>query len=198
MILGGVVLYLTYTFVISCFDIHFNKLFIIYCLALGFSFYSILYFLFLQHREKNQENYRNKSVTRFVAIYFIVISILLYLLWLSEIMPAISRNAILKSVTDSGLFTNAVNVLDLAVILAGIFLTGIFLLKRMSIGFAMVPVILTFFILMNITIGFLAVVMKMRGIESNLMLTVIMVFLELLSLTLVIWYLKSQKILNTI
>jgi hypothetical protein len=68
----------------------------------------------------------------------------------------------------------------------------------MSIGFAMVPVILTFFILMNITIGFLAVVMKMRGIESNLMLTVIMVFLELLSLTLVIWYLKSQKILNTI
>jgi hypothetical protein len=38
----------------------------------------------------------------------------------------------------------------------------------------------------------------MRGIESNLMLTVIMVFLELLSLTLVIWYLKSQKILNTI
>ena len=69
MILGGVVLYLTYTFVIYCFDIHFNKLFIIYCLALGFSFYSILYFLFLQHREKNQENYRNKSVTRFVAIY---------------------------------------------------------------------------------------------------------------------------------
>jgi hypothetical protein len=68
----------------------------------------------------------------------------------------------------------------------------------MSVGFAMVPVILTFFILMNITIGFLAVVMKMRGIENNLMLTVIMVFLELPSLTLLIWYLKSQKILNTI
>jgi hypothetical protein len=32
-------------------------------------------------------------------------------------MPAISRNATLKSVTDSGLFTNAVNVLDLAVLL---------------------------------------------------------------------------------
>lgn len=68
---GGVVLYLTYTFAIYCFDIHFNKLFIIYCPALGFSFYSILYFLFLQHREKNQENYRNKSVTRFVAIYLL-------------------------------------------------------------------------------------------------------------------------------
>ena len=132
------------------------------------------------------------------VVHFIVISILLYLLWLSEIMPAISRNATPKSVTDSGLFTNAVNVLDLAVLLPGIFLTGIFLLKWMSVGFAMVPVILTFFILMNITIGFLAVVMKMRGIENNLMLTVIMVFLELPSLTLLIWYLKSQKILNTI
>jgi hypothetical protein len=29
MILGGVVLYLTYTFAIYCFDTHFNKLFII-------------------------------------------------------------------------------------------------------------------------------------------------------------------------
>jgi hypothetical protein len=158
----------------------------------------MLYFLLLQQRENNQENYRNKSVTRFITIYFMVISILFYLPWLPEIMPAISRNAIPKSVTYTGLFTDAVHVLDLAVMLSAIFLTGIFLQKRISIGFAMVPVILTFFILMVITIGFLAIVMKMRGIESNLILTVILIFLALLSLTLFIGYLKSQKILNTI
>src|SRR5450631_1289659 len=40
LIWGGVLLYLTYTFVIYCFDIHFNKLFILYCFCLGLSFYS--------------------------------------------------------------------------------------------------------------------------------------------------------------
>jgi len=41
---SGVVLYLTYTFTIYCFDVHFNKLFLVYCLGLGFSFYSLVFF----------------------------------------------------------------------------------------------------------------------------------------------------------
>jgi len=46
---------------------------------------------------------------------------------------------------------------------------------------------------MDISIGTLAVVMKMKGVESNLVLTVIMGVLALLSLVLLIWYLKSIK-----
>src|SRR4051812_42515598 len=32
---GGVVFYLTYTFVLYCFDVHFNRLFVVYCICLG-------------------------------------------------------------------------------------------------------------------------------------------------------------------
>ena len=52
---------------------------------------------------------------------------------------------------------------------------------------------LTFFILMDITIGMLVVVMKMKGVESNLALTVIMSVFALISLALLIWYFRSVK-----
>ncbi len=193
MIWGGVVLYLTYTFVIYCFDIHFNKLFVLYCVCLGLSFYSLMYFLFTHHKENSKEYFENKPVVRFIGIYFLIISALFYFLWLSEIIPAIIQNTIPKSIVETGLFTNAVQVIDLSVFLPGIFITGISLLKRISFGLILVPIILTFFVLMDISIGTLAVVMKMKGVESNLVLTVIMGVLALLSLVLLIWYFKSIK-----
>src|SRR6266508_6428814 len=45
---AGTILYILYTFIIYCFDIHFNQLFIIYCFILGLSFYSIFWFLYSQ------------------------------------------------------------------------------------------------------------------------------------------------------
>src|SRR5262245_26042156 len=44
LVWGGVVLYVAYTFVLYCFDVHFNSLFFFYCIALGLSFYACLYF----------------------------------------------------------------------------------------------------------------------------------------------------------
>jgi hypothetical protein len=194
MIWGGVVLYLTYTFVLYCFDVHFNKLFVLYCFCLGLSFYSLLYFLFIHLKENKHEHVENKSLTRFIGIYFIIITVLFYFLWLSEIVPSTFQNTIPKSVSDAGLFTNGVQVIDLAIILPAIFITGIFLLKRISFGYILAPLILTFFVLMNITIGMLAVVMKIKGVESDLILTGIMGVLALVSLTLLIWYLKMKPL----
>lgn len=190
MMWGGVVLYHTYTFVLYCFDVHFNKLFVLYCLCLGLSFYSLMYFL-LTHFKENNIQLENRNVARFVGIYFIIIAILFYCLWMLEIVPAIIQNRIPKSLTDTGLFTNGVQVIDLAVILPGIFITGILLLKRVSFGFILAPIFLTFFVLMDITIGALVVVMKINGIESDLMLAVIMGALALFSLVLLIWYFKN-------
>ncbi len=190
---GGVVLYLTYTFVLYCFDVHFNELFIVYCLCLGLSFYSLVYFLFTQSKQ-NIIYAGGEPATRVIGIYFIIIAMLFYFLWLAEVVPASIQNTIPKSVAEAGLFTNGVQVLDLAIILPAIFITGIFLLKRISLGFILAPIILTFFILMDITIGALAVVMKVKGVEVDLMLTVIMSVLTLVSVSFLIWYFKDVKI----
>jgi hypothetical protein len=189
---GGVVLYLTYTFVIYCFDVHFNSLFIFYCCCLGLSFYSLIYFLFTQN-QKPRKHLGNKAVTRYIGVYFISIATLFYLLWLSEIIPATIHHSNPKSVSDAGLFTNGVHVIDLSVILPAIFVTGIFLLKRVPLGFILTPILLTFFILMDITIGMLTVVMNIKGVESGFSTLVIMGCLAVISLALLIWFLKSIK-----
>jgi hypothetical protein len=189
---GAVVLYLTYTFVLYCFNVHFNKLFVLYCFCLGLSFYSFMYFLLANHKAYKVQA-ENNTVTRIIGIYFIVIAVLFYFLWLSEIIPAIVQNVTPKSISDTGLFTNGVQVIDLSVFLPGIFITGVFLLRKKPIGFLLTPVILGFFILMDTTIGVLAVAMKMKGLETNLMLPVIMGLLALISLALLAWYLRSLK-----
>lgn len=190
---GGVVLYLTYTFVLYCFDVHFNKLFLLYCLGLGLSFYSFVFFIGTNQFENVKPGFENKPVVRVTGIYFLVVSVLFYLLWLSDIIPSILQNTVPESLAEAGLVTNGVHVLELAIFLPAIFITGIFLLRKMAAGFLIAPVLLTFFVLMDITIGALAVVMKMKGIESNLALTAVMALLALFSLLLLIWYYRSMK-----
>ena len=163
MIWGGIVLYITYTFVIYCFAIHFNNLFVVYCLCLGLSFYSLVYFLFTLNSERKKAGFENKTAFHFIGFYFIIISMLFYFLWLSEIIPAIFQNTVPGSVVEAGLFTNAVHVIDLSVILPAIFITGVLLLKRKPIGIFLTPVLLTFFVLMNITIGILVVITRTKG-----------------------------------
>lgn len=192
LIRGGVLLYLIYTFVIYCFAVHFNNLFIVYCTILGLCFYLFIYFLFEQIKEPSFI-FTNPLPVKVIAIYFFIISILFYCLWLSEIIPAVARNTIPKSVVDAGLFTNPVHAIDLSVILPGIFITGILMLRKKRLGYILAPVMLTFFILMNITIGLLIVVMKEQGLEGDLSITVIMAVLTLLSIVLLTWYLKNSK-----
>ena len=93
---SGVNLYLIYTYLIYCFDVHFNSLFIVYCFILGLSFYSFMYFLFSQINKPIAKEVYYKPVVKIIAVYFLIISCLFYFLWLSEIVPAIIHHGIPK------------------------------------------------------------------------------------------------------
>lgn len=190
---GGVVLYLTYTFVLYCFEVHFNRVFLFYCLCLGLSFYSFLYFLFSHPSETFKIQFEKKAVTRFTGWYFIVISVMFYLLWLAELVPSIIHNTTPKSVVESGLFTNGVHVIDLSVFLPAIFITGVLLLRKNTLGLILAPVMLTFFVLMDITIGLLVILLNMKGLDNFPELAVIMGILALVSLSILVWFLRSIK-----
>ncbi|MBS1636160.1 MAG: hypothetical protein JST26_09605 [Bacteroidetes bacterium] len=189
---GGVVFYLCYTLVLYCFQVHFNSLFWVYCTGLGLSFYAALYFLFTVRRYTVSPGHTNKGVFRVTAVYFMVVSVFFYILWLMEVVPALLHHNIPKSVAGAGLFTNGVQVLDLGIFLPGVFLTAMLLLRKSEWGQVLAPALLMFFVLMDLTIGALAVVMKYRGIESSLVLTGLMGVLAAWSLVLLIRFLKQS------
>jgi hypothetical protein len=190
---AGTIVYIIYTFVLFCFAVHFNFLFIIYCLTLGLSFYAFLYFLFSQNKEHFTNWTTDKLPVKTVGYYFIILVVMFYFLWLSEIIPAILNNTIPTSITEAGQITNPVHVLDLAVLLPGLIYISLNLLKRKSWAILLAPVVLIFFILMTIAIGTMVVVLNMKGFESDLSVAVFMILLAIFSLILLIWYLRSLK-----
>lgn len=190
---AGIMLYLAYTFAIYSFDVHFNQLFVFYCLILGVSFYAFIYFGYTQLQQKHARFIESIIAKRVIGIYFIGIAVLFYFLWLSEIVPAIQNNTAPKNLINAGLPTNPVHVIDLAIVLPGIFMTGVLLLRNKKLGLVFTPVILVFFILMDITIGALSAMMMQKGLEGSLVLTGVMSVLAFVSLVFLIWYFMKMK-----
>ncbi|OQP62895.1 hypothetical protein A3860_26665 [Niastella vici] len=191
---AGVMLYILYTFLIYSFGVHFNRLFLIYCLTLGLSFYSLAWFIYSQIKSPVKFGINKNAVVKVTGIFFLVLSFVFYFLWLSEIIPAVINNRVPKGVTETGLVTNPVQVIDLSVFLPGIFITGFWILKRRPAGFSFAIIILTFFVLMNVTIGWLALMMKRKELESSLSVTIVMAVLSLISFVFLVWNIKHIKI----
>jgi hypothetical protein len=190
----GVLLYIIYTFTIFCFGVHFNQLFIVYCFILGLAVYLFLWFILSHHHEPVTKWFDEMLPTRVIGIYLIVIAAFFYLLWLSQIIPAMIHKSIPQDLVEAGLLTNPVQALDLAVGLPGFILTGVLLLRKHPLSLLMTPAVLFFSVLMDITIGWLVVVMKLRGLEGSWMIPIVMSVLALFSGVLLIIYLRSLKL----
>jgi hypothetical protein len=190
----GVIVYTLYTFTIYSFSVHFNRLFVVYCFTLGLSFYSLAWFIYFQIKSPTMSGINKSIVAKATGIFFFILSLAFYFLWVSEIVPAIVDNTVPNGLTETGLITNPVQVIDLSIFLPGIFITGILVLKGKPVGVLFTIIILTFFVLMNITIGWLAFMMKQKGLESNLSVTIMMVVLCLISFAFLVWNIKNIKI----
>lgn len=198
LVWGGVLLYLVYTFTIYCFAVHFNKLFIIYCFIWGLSFYGFSWFLFNLVKEHFPTEAFVTIPRLTTGIFFIILSVLFYLLWFFDIVTAMFNNQIPENVKETGLYTNPVHVLDISILLPGVLIIAVFLLKKKLLGFLLAPVLLAFFILMDITIGILAILLKNKGMDSGYEVVVIMGFLTVFSCILLLNYIKKidMKILQ--
>lgn len=128
----------------------------------------------------------DKMTTHFVAGYFLVISGMFFLLWLSEIVPFAILHTIPPELAESGLVTNPVHVLDLALFLPAIFITSLLLSAKKALGFLLAPVILVFSVLMSFTIFFLIFLMRSGGVQVNYSVNAVMGLLTVMG-TILLW-----------
>jgi len=193
LIWSGAIFYLAYSYAIYSFGLHFNRFFVVYCLILGLSFYSLVYFVLSSLQENVTEWFLKKGSTKSTGIFLISIAVLFYIIWLSELIPSIRMNEIPKSITESGLLINPVHVLDLAICLPALLLTGIALIKNKSIGFLLAPTMLIFCVFMAIAIAAMVLVMKSKGMETNMILFSVFGLITCISIFFLIRYLKILK-----
>ncbi|MBS1976783.1 MAG: hypothetical protein JST46_05405 [Bacteroidetes bacterium] len=176
---AGTMLYLVYTFVIYCFDVHFNRLFLLYCALLGISVYGALDY-FISCAREPVDDY-SRGWLKLTGIYFGSVAVLFCLLWLSEIVPSIMIGETPGSLKETGLLTNPVHVLDLSIVLPGIFVTGIGLVRGTKPSIMLAVPILTFFVLMDLTIAVLSTIMFVQDAGGNAYVAIFMVLLAIFS-----------------
>ncbi len=189
MIWGGTVAYTVYTFLIYCFCVTFNPLFGLYCAILGLSLFSLIWFIYSSKPGNLQV--RNQAFVKVTAYYFLFVAVAFYILWLKEIIPASISGTIPESVAAAELPTNPVHVIDLSMFLPAICMLGIGLLKGKKMALYLTPVALVFFILMDLTIAALSSILMQRGQGSEEAVTIAMVMLALISLFILIWFLRT-------
>lgn len=189
---GGTVLFLMYTYAIYCFSVHFNALFPVYCFTFGLSVYSFIYFSQVHSYNEIKKWFDDKVPVKAVGIFFIIIAVVFYYLWLSEVLAAIFQHKTPASLIDTGLLTNPVHAIDLSLFLPGMVICAVFLLNRKPIAFLFTPVLLIFCVLMDINIAILTILMELKDISGGLTVVVMMFVLALIS-SILLYILFSHK-----
>jgi hypothetical protein len=96
-------------------------------------------------------------------------------------------------VIDNGTPTNAVEVLDLAILLPGLILTVIGLIQKNPLSYVLAPALLAFSLFLGLALMSMAVFMVRAGLASDLSLVIIFGIISLPNLVLLTWYLKDLR-----
>jgi hypothetical protein len=168
----GTTIFLVYTFVLYCFALHFNSLFLVYCGVLSLSFYAIVSVLTPLDKSAVKDWFDEKRTNNFAVYYLVIISILFFMLWMKQIVPALAAGEPPRELKENGLLTNPVHVLDLCFFLPGSVISAILLKKKNSLGYLFAPALTIFCAMMALTISLLVVVMKLNAVASDVSIAV--------------------------
>jgi hypothetical protein len=166
LLLGGTLVYTAYSLVLYAFAVHFNSLFLAYSLGLGLAFYALLGVVAALGREDARSWFAPRAPVRVTGGFAVLLGGGFYVLWLSEVIPALMAHAMPKSALDAGLITNPVQVLDLGIVLPAFIVGGLALLRRRAVGYWLVPVMLAFGVLMDVALVGMVVSMAMRKVPA--------------------------------
>jgi len=186
LLLAGAQLFASYTLAIYCFAVHLNALFLVYCAAFGLSIYG-LGLNGAQLASVMRVATWDLRGRRTIGGVLIGIAVVFAMLWLGQIAPALARGTPPKELSDTGLFTNPVHVLDLSLILPLHVIAGIAVWKRRWLGRLLAPVLLGFGALMAASIAVLVLYAESKSPSGGLPVGIAMSALATVSAVLAAW-----------
>jgi hypothetical protein len=163
LVLGGGLVYTLYAFLLYTLEVHFNPLFLVYCATLGLSFYALLALLVSLLQGDARTWVRDAVPARVTGVFLLVLAAGFGWLWLGQIVPALLSGTDPAGLSEIGVFTNPVHVLDLSLLLPAVALTGVSLLRRGVLGLTLAPLMLSYAVFISLATGGMAVVMEARG-----------------------------------
>jgi hypothetical protein len=173
--------------------VKYNPLFLVYVALLGLSSYALIIGLVKIDMDGIKDCATNQTPVKVGSIFLGILAILFYFLWLSESIPALVAGKIPQSVIDNGTPTNAVHVLDMAWVLPAFLITAVNLWRKQALGFTLAGTMLSYIVLLISAILSMVVFMSRAGQPVFLPQVVIFVVLFIISLGILIWYMRGLK-----
>lgn len=167
LLLAGGLLYSVYELTLYAFAVHFNALFLVYVAAFGLSVSSLVVALRDLFREDVRAWFSEQAPVKGPAAFLALVGVTFALLWLAEIIPALSSGTLPASVAEAAVPTNPVHVIDLSLILPAHLAAAVWLFRRRAVGYVVAPVLLAFGVLMALSIAGMLVVMNLRGMPQG-------------------------------
>ena len=112
-------------------------MFLVYVLNFGLAVYALLFGLIRLDVGRLRTAFSPHAPTRLVSAALVVMGILTAVLWLGQDVLALLAGGVPSDVTEAGLLTNPVHVLDLGLVLPAAVLTGVLLARRRPWGFVL-------------------------------------------------------------
>jgi hypothetical protein len=191
--LGGLA-YLVYTYASFAFAIRYNPLFLVYIALLGCSLYALIGGFATLDLAEVKARFAERTPVRAVSIYLAVLASLFYLMWLSELIPALLAGEVPQSIIEDGTPTNAIHVLDMAWILPAFAITAVSLWRRQPLGYTLAGISLPFFVLLVAAVLSMAILQAREGNPDAPGSIVIFGALLAAGVGMVIWYLKGLRV----
>jgi hypothetical protein len=119
----------------------------VYVAVLGLTFCTLFSSTLGLQPDRLQPHFSAITKARAVRVYLLLVAVLFALLWLSQDIPAIMGGKAPQSVTQNGLLTNPVHVLDLGPYLPAMIITDLLLWSRRFLGYFFAIPLLVFSIL---------------------------------------------------
>jgi hypothetical protein len=179
----GTMMYYIYAFIIYCFALHFNSLFLVYIAILGLSAYTLIGGIITSESYILSKSIPFNAKTKISAISIIIIGTLFMFLWLSSVIPAALSGSAPKDLIETGLWVNPVHVIDLSFVLPGMMITGILFLRKSKYGYLFTFPWLMFSALMGSSIIATMIMMMNQGSQNTLIPLVMVSIIVIWSLT---------------
>ena len=181
LVYGGTLFYIMYSFIIYCFGVHFNQLFLIYCLTLGLSLYAFILFM-MDLRKQDVGSWFKDAPVKLISAYIFFVALVFYALWLKSVVPAIIRGTIPPEVSDYDLLVNPVHVIDMAFALPGLIIGAVLLWRKQSMGYLIASIALIFMILLTVALAGMVFMLLVRQISEDFSVAIVFGVLTLTSI----------------
>lgn len=189
----GTLSYLVYSFVIYAFGVYFNTLFLVYVAAFGCCLWALIGGMVTTDWGEIRTQFAPQTPVKLISVLLVIQVVLFYITWLQEDIPAILSGTIPATVIESGLATNPVHVLDMAVMLPAIALSAIWLWRRQPLGYGLAAVMLTNVIFQCVSIATIMLFSARAGLTASAELIIVFAVLASIDLALLVWHLSHMK-----